>query len=65
MEDMDVPDQPGDGVIWLVSTLRRFCESFIKIKHDVLVFFDKEEIIGHFGQKINIVERARPAFLTD
>ena len=49
----------------IVSTLRSFCESFIKIKHDVLVFFDKEEIIGHFGQKINIVERARPAFLTD
>ena len=41
LEDMEVPDEPGDGVIWLVSTFRSFCKSFIMIKHDVLVVFQK------------------------
>ena len=31
-EDMDIPDGPGDGVRWELTSIRSFCESFIKIQ---------------------------------
>ena len=29
----EIPDEPGDGVIWHVSILRSYCENFINIQH--------------------------------
>jgi len=29
---MDIPDGPGDGVRWELTSIRSFCESFIKIQ---------------------------------
>ena len=40
-EDMDIPDGPGDGVRWELTSIRSFCESFIKIQ---LVLADLEMI---------------------
>ena len=33
LEDMEVPDKPGDGVIWHVSIIWSCSENFIKIQH--------------------------------
>ena len=33
LEDMEVPDEPGDGVIWHVSIIWSCSENFIKIQH--------------------------------
>ena len=33
MEDIEVPEEPGNSVIWHVSTLWSCCENFIKIQH--------------------------------
>ena len=38
---MDIPDGPGDGVRWELTSIRSFCESFIKIQ---LVLADLEMI---------------------
>ena len=38
---MDIPDGPGDGVRWELTSIRSFCESFIKIQ---LVLTDLEMI---------------------
>ena len=32
-EDMDIPDEPGDGVRWEGTSIRSVCETFIKIRH--------------------------------
>jgi len=32
-EDMDIPDEPGDGVRWEEMSIRSVCETFIKIWH--------------------------------
>ena len=40
-EDIDIPDGPGDGVRWELTSIRSFCESFIKIQ---LVLADLEMI---------------------
>ena len=39
LEDMYIPDGPGDGVRWELTSIRSFCESFIKIQ---LVLADLE-----------------------
>ena len=39
--DIKVPDDPGDGVRWELTSIRSFCESFIKIQ---LVLTDLEMI---------------------
>ena len=33
LEDVEIHDEPGGGVIWQGSYFRSFCESFIKIQH--------------------------------
>ena len=39
---MDIPDGPGDGVRWELTSIRSICESFIKslpgVLEDVEVF---------------------------
>ena len=32
LKDMDIPDGPGDGVRWELTSIRSFCESFINIQ---------------------------------
>ena len=41
---MDVPDGPGDGVRWELTSIIIFCESFIKIQ---LVLADLEKILSY------------------
>ena len=41
LEDISIPDGPGDGVRWEGTSTRKFCESFIKIQ---LVLADLEMI---------------------
>ena len=31
-EEMDIPDGPGDSVKWKGTSIRSFCESFMKIQ---------------------------------
>ena len=55
---MDIPDGPGDGVRWELTSIRSFCESFIKIQLVLadLVFRDDLELGGWGGGGVGGLE---------